>query len=67
VAGVVMGAGIYYFSNHNLYLLIVLGALLYALSLAILGFFRREDWELVKAAINFRQRVEPDIPPTTNL
>jgi O-antigen/teichoic acid export membrane protein len=67
VAGGVMGGVIYYFLNHNLWLLIGLGGLVYSLVLVALGFFQREDLAIVKAAFNFNKKLEPDIPPLENL
>jgi hypothetical protein len=41
--------------------------LVYGATLILIRFFRKEDWELFKASINFRKKLEPDIPPTTHL
>ncbi len=59
LAGIVMGLGLYYLKNNNLWLLIVLGGVIYAVALAALRFFQRHDWELLKASINFRRKIEP--------
>jgi O-antigen/teichoic acid export membrane protein len=67
LAGLVMGVAIYWLRAHNLWLLIGIGGTVYGLVLIVIGFFHREDWELLKASINFRKKLEPDIPPTTNL
>jgi len=53
MAGLVMGLVIYYLQNYNLWLLIGLGGLVYMVTLFVLQFFRREDWELLKASISF--------------
>lgn len=66
-AGAVMGFAIYYFRDRNLWLLIGLGGLLYFVTLVATRFFKRHDWELLKASINFRQKIGPDVPPVTNL
>lgn len=66
IAGLLMGMALYYFVHLNVWILIVLGGVVYAAALISLGFFNRADWELLKASINFRQKTEPDIPPTQN-
>ncbi len=59
VASILMGGIIMLFEDMNMWVLIALGGLVYVASLAILQFFHREDWELLKAAINFRKKIEP--------
>jgi O-antigen/teichoic acid export membrane protein len=60
IAGLIMGGVIYYFRAHNLWLLVGLGGIIYAISLLALRFFEPHDWELLRAAINFRKKLEPD-------
>ena len=67
LAGIVMGGVIIWLKNTNLWILIGSGGLVYAASLLTLRFFTKRDLELLKASFNFRQRLEPDVPPTTNL
>jgi O-antigen/teichoic acid export membrane protein len=67
IAGFIMGLAVYYFRNHNLWLVIAIGGIVYALTLLVIRFFRREDWELLRISLDFRKKIEPDIPPTTNL
>ncbi len=57
-AGLIMGLVVYYFRAHNMWLLIVGGAVVYGIALLLLGFFHREDWELFAASINFRKKLE---------
>jgi O-antigen/teichoic acid export membrane protein len=58
-ASAIMGAFVYAFRDHNLWLVIAVSGGIYGASLLILGFFQRSDWELFKAAVNIRQRVGP--------
>lgn len=67
IAGSIMAVGLNLLNFLNLWLLILIGGLVYAASLLVIGFFRRADWELLKSSINFRQKIEVDVPPTQNL
>jgi len=67
LAAAVMGVVIYVFSAQNLWLLIVTGGIVYASILLVLRFFHKEDLVLLKAAVNFRKKLEPDVPPVQNL
>jgi O-antigen/teichoic acid export membrane protein len=58
VAGGIMGMVIYFFFDMNMWLLIGLGGLVYAVALVSLKFFQPGDWELLKASISFRKKVE---------
>lgn len=60
-AGLVMGFGVYYFQTYNLWLLIAGGGIVYTLCLLALRFFQKEDWELLRHAIDFRKKIEPPI------
>lgn len=59
VAGIVMAVMLYYLNNLSLWYLIVIGAVVYFIALAALKFFIRHDWELLKASVNFRKKIEP--------
>ncbi|MEJ0020988.1 MAG: flippase [Candidatus Doudnabacteria bacterium] len=67
LASAVMGFAVYFFRDHNLWLLIAGGGVIYAIVLISLRFFRREDVELLKASFNFTKKLEPDVPPVTHL
>lgn len=67
LAAAAMGLVIYFFRERNLWLLIAGGGVVYASALFLLRFFHKEDMDLLKASINFRKKLEPDIPPVTNL
>ncbi|MEO8065979.1 MAG: flippase [Candidatus Doudnabacteria bacterium] len=67
LAGLAMGFSLYFFRDSNLWLLIGLGGVIYALALILLQFFHKEDTDLLKASFNFTKKIEPDIPPVTNL
>jgi O-antigen/teichoic acid export membrane protein len=58
IAGIVMGMAIYYMRKYSLWNLIGMGAVVYFASLSALRFFRKEDLDLLKAALNFRKKVE---------
>ena len=60
LAGGGMAAIVYLVQGLNLALVIALGAIVYSIGLFVLRFFQKEDWELLVASINFRQKVEPD-------
>jgi len=67
IAAVIMGLALVYFKQHNLWILILGGGIIYSISLLALRFFTRHDFEILKAAVNFRKKLAPDLPPTTNL
>lgn len=58
LAGVVMGAVVYFLRDQNLWLLIALGGLVYGVALVSMRFFHHEDWELLKASIDFRKKAQ---------
>ncbi|HYC80112.1 MAG TPA: polysaccharide biosynthesis C-terminal domain-containing protein, partial [Candidatus Binatia bacterium] len=59
-ASIIMGAFLFVFQAHNLWIVIALGGLIYATSLFILGFFHKSDWELFKAAVNVKKELNPE-------
>jgi len=53
ISGLIMGAVIYYFKDLNMWVLIAMGAGIYAISLGTMKFFHKEDFDLIKHAIGF--------------
>lgn len=64
VSALAMSLFIYFFKDHNLWLVIALGALIYGGGLLLLRFFHRSDLELFKGAINLKKSVTPTNTPT---
>src|SRR3989344_5161465 len=60
IAGAVMGVALIILSFLNVWVSILAGAVIYGASLLLLGFFHWHDWELLKASINFRKRLNTD-------
>jgi O-antigen/teichoic acid export membrane protein len=58
-AALAMSLFIYFYKDHNLWLVIGLGGAIYAGVLSLLRFFLRSDWELFKTAINLKKSVTP--------
>ena len=58
IAGIIMAAALMFLKNLNLWLFILIGAFVYSVCLILLGFFNHHDWELLKASINFRKKIE---------
>jgi O-antigen/teichoic acid export membrane protein len=59
VAAAAMAAFLYFFHDHNLWLTIAAGGIIYAVVLLALRFFHAEDFELFKAAIRLRNTAPP--------
>jgi len=59
MAAAVMAIIILASKNFNLWIVIITGGIVYGVVLLALRFFKKEDWELFKTSINFRQRIEP--------
>lgn len=59
-ATAVMCLFLYFYKDHNLWLVMGGGAAIYAAGLLVLRFFQRSDWDLLKAAVNIKQSVAPD-------
>lgn len=51
IASAVMGVIVYYLQNYFIVIPIIVGVVVYALVLLILGFFKREDYDFVKSQI----------------
>ncbi|HYE22249.1 MAG TPA: flippase [Verrucomicrobiae bacterium] len=60
IAAGFMAAFILAFKNHNVWFVIALSGIIYGLGLLVLKFFRRSDWELLKAAINIKREVSTE-------
>lgn len=63
IACAVMALVVVYLKDSNLWLVIASSALAYAITLILIRFFRREDWELFKTAIDIRKPVNLETPP----
>ncbi|MBI2607531.1 MAG: flippase [Candidatus Doudnabacteria bacterium] len=57
---VMAGAVVYLKPLLQLWLVIGLAGVIYAMALYLLKFFNREDWELFKAAVNVRKQVDTE-------
>ncbi len=57
-----MSLFLYFYRDSNLWMVILVGIMIYAVSMFVLRFFKRSDWDLLKAAVNIRQPVSPDSP-----
>ncbi len=64
IAAAVMSLIVVLIRDKNLWLAIVAGGIVYAVSLLILRFFRRSDWELLKTAVDIRKPINLEAPPT---
>lgn len=53
LAGLIMGAFVFYFEKLNLFILIVCGGILYFIVLCLVGYFSKEDRSLFKEMIGF--------------
>jgi hypothetical protein len=49
-----MAIFLYLFREHNLAIVVGLGAVIYAASLVVLRFFRNSDWILFKSALSLK-------------
>ncbi|OGE81197.1 MAG: hypothetical protein A3H72_00555 [Candidatus Doudnabacteria bacterium RIFCSPLOWO2_02_FULL_48_8] len=58
IAGGIMAVALILLAGRNVWLLIAVGALAYSVSLLLLKFFHRQDWDLFKAAVNIRKSVD---------
>lgn len=67
IAAASMAAVLYFSPIKSLWVEVLLGGLVYAIVLLILRFFHREDWELLKAALNVRKNVYPAPPASTTV
>jgi O-antigen/teichoic acid export membrane protein len=59
-ATLAMSLFLYFYRDHNIWLVMLVGSVIYAVSLLVLRFFQRSDWDLFKAAINIRKTLTPD-------
>jgi O-antigen/teichoic acid export membrane protein len=57
IAGTVMAAVLYFVMDKSILISVPIAGLIYFLTLGLLKFFHREDWELFKTAANFRKPV----------
>lgn len=64
IAGGLMAIAVIYLRGYNLWLAIIAGAAVYAISLLLFGFFKKEDWLLFKTAIDIRKPINLETPPT---
>ncbi|MBI3952839.1 MAG: flippase [Candidatus Doudnabacteria bacterium] len=60
IAAAIMAMAILVLKNLNLWIIIAASGLVYTLALLLLRFFHKPDWELFKAAVNFRKPVQAD-------
>lgn len=59
LSAAVMGLGIYFLPDINVWIKVVAGGLIYSVLLFLLKFFKREDWNLFVSAVNIRKEVNP--------
>ena len=59
-----MGFLIVFLKDWNVILTVAVAGIIYAVVLLLLKFFHKQDWELVRAAVDFRKKiaVEEEIP-----
>lgn len=60
VATLTMAMFVYFYNDRNLYLVIAVGGLIYGVTLFVLRFFERSDWDLLKSAVNIKKPVTPE-------
>jgi O-antigen/teichoic acid export membrane protein len=59
-ATIIMAGVVWLFRGYSVWLVMALAGVTYGISLVLLRFFHREDWELFKAAANVKKDLNPE-------
>ncbi|MGE5297941.1 MAG: flippase [Acidobacteriaceae bacterium] len=62
IATILMSLAIWLARSMNVWIVILVGGVVYAVCLLLLKFFHRQDWELFKNAANIRKELNPEEP-----
>lgn len=65
IATITMSMFVYFYQDRNLWLVMAVAGMIYAVTLLVLRFFEKADWDLLKSAVSVKKTITPEKEPIT--